>query len=192
MTTPLRLLVWAAVLVGWLTLLLDWHDEVAKLRPERVRLEQLRAKEQSALWSVDWQAALRDAKEAQAQWLTRLPGVEQTGVFRAQALESVGDLCKQLEAACQVSALGENVSASAKTDTSGLSGVITTGVRVGIPIQDGKLELLIKSLENDIQLRRIDKIITGGGRVTMDIQVFGLNSRPATASTSAANAPKKP
>jgi hypothetical protein len=192
MTTPLRLLVWAAVLIGWLVLLLDWHDEVVKLRPERVRLEQLRAKEQSALWSVDWQSALRDAKQVQAQWLTRLPSVEQTGVFRAQALEGVGDLCKQLEAPCQVSALGENVSAPAKTGAAGLSGVITTGVRVGVPIQDGKLEMLINALENDSQLRRIDKIITSGGRVTMDIQVFGLNARPAVASTPTANAPTKP
>ena len=110
MTSNLRLLIWVTVLVGWSVLLLDWHDEVVKLRPERVRLEQLRAKEQSALWNADWKNALKDAKQAQAEWLSRLPKVEQTGVFRAQALESMSDLCNQLKVACQVGALGESVS----------------------------------------------------------------------------------
>jgi hypothetical protein len=192
MTTPLRLLVWSALLVGWLVLLLDWRDEVVKLRPERTRLEQLRAKEQSALWSVDWQAALREAKQTQTQWLARLPSVEQTGVFRAQSLEGISDLCRQLEAPCQISALGENVSTPSKANSAALSGVITTGVRVGLPTQDSKLELLINALENDSQLRRIDKITTSGGRVTMDVQIFGIDTRPNLASTRSANEGKQP
>lgn len=182
MTTNLRLLVWAAVLVGWSTLLLDWRDEVTKLRPERVRLEQLRAKEQSALWNVDWKAALTDAKLAQSEWLARLPKVEQTGVFRAQALESIADICKQINAACQISALGESVAAipagaAAKTNSLGLSGLITTGVRVSVPLQDKNLELLLKTLENDVILRRIDKAIARSARLTLDVQVYGLDTR---------------
>ena len=185
MTTNLRLLIWAAVLVGWSTLLLDWRDEVAKLRPERVRLEQLRSKEQSTLWNVDWKSALVDAKQAQSQWLSRLPVIEQTGVFRAQALESKSDICKQLSVACQVQALGESVAdskpltAGTKANTNGLSGLITTGVRVSVPLQDKNLELLIKTLENDVVLRRIDKAIARSSRITLDVQVFGLSARPA-------------
>ncbi len=192
MTAPLRLLVWAALLVGWLVLLLDWHDEVVKLRPERVRLEQLRAKEQSALWNVDWPAAFRDAKQAQAQWLSRLPSIEQTGIFRAQALESISDLCRQLEVACQISALGENVSAPSKANSAGLSGLISTGVRVGLPSAESKLELLIKALESDTQLRRIEKISTSAGKMTMDVQIFGLDTRAAIASGRSASAEKQP
>lgn len=184
MTTNLRLLIWAAVLIGWGTLLLDWRDEVVKLRPERVRLEQLRSKEQSALWNVDWKSALADAKQAQSQWLLRLPVVEQTGVFRAQALESISDICKQLSLACQVGALGESAVAAAaptagvKANTTGLSGLISTGVRVSVPLQDKNLELFIKTLENDVVLRRIDKAIARSARITFDVQVYGLSARP--------------
>lgn len=183
MTTNLRLLIWAAVLIGWGTLLLDWRDEVVKLRPERVRLEQLRSKEQSALWNVDWKSALVDAKQAQAQWLSRLPVVEQTGVFRAQALESISDICKQLSVACQVGALGESVVAATtlppggKANTTGLSGLISTGVRVSVPLQDKNLELFIKTLENDVVLRRIDKATARSARMTFDVQVYGLSTR---------------
>ena len=184
MTTNLRLLIWAAVLIGWGTLLLDWRDEVAKLRPERVRLEQLRSKEQSALWNVDWKSALVDAKQAQSQWLSRLPVVEQTGVFRAQALESISDICKQLSLACQVGALGESVVAATtlpsgvKGNATGLPGLISTGVRVSVPLQDKNLELFIKTLENDVVLRRIDKATARSARITFDVQVYGLNARP--------------
>ena len=190
MTTNLRLLIWAALLVVWGTLLLDWRDEVVKLRPERIRLEQLRSKEQSALWNVDWKSALSDAKQAQSQWLSRLPVIEQTGVFRAQALESISDICKQLSMACQVAALGESaVSASvaqttptgSKTAPAGLSGLIATGVRVSVPLQDKNLELFMKTLENDVVLRRIDKAIARSARMTLDVQVYGLSTRTPSA-----------
>ena len=195
MTSNLRLLIWVTVLVGWSVLLLDWHDEVVKLRPERVRLEQLRAKEQSALWNADWKNALKDAKQARAEWLSRLPKVEQTGVFRAQALESMSDLCNQLKVACQVGALGESVVAATPVGPnasgnssaqpgspglpglSGLSGLITTGVRVSAPLQDKNLELLIRSIENDKVLRRIDKAVARSARLTLDVQVYGLDTR---------------
>ena len=189
MTTNLRLLIWAAVLVGWGTLLLDWRDEVVKLRPERVRLEQMRSKEQSALWNVDWKSALSDAKQAQSQWLSRLPMIEQTGVFRAQALESISDICKQLSMACQVAALGESsvattpAPAGSKTAPAGLSGLIATGVRVSVPLQDKNLELFMKTLENDVVLRRIDKAIARSARMTLDVQVYGLSTRTPSSAT---------
>lgn len=198
MTSNLRMLIWVSVLVGWVVLLLDWHDEVVKLRPERARLEQLRAKEQSALWNVDWKSALKDAKLAQSEWLARLPKVEQTGVFRAQALESVADLCKQIGVVCQVGALGENVVAaspggansnsspgtspalsggSSGSGSSGLSGLITTGVRVSVPLQDKNLEMLVNAIENGSVLRRIDKAVVRSTRLTLDVQVYGLDAR---------------
>lgn len=175
MTASFRLLLWAAVLVGWSVLVLDWRDEVVKLRPERASFEQLRLKEQSALVNADWQSRLQDAKIAQAQWLSRLPRVEQTGVFRAQALETIADLCKQISAACQVGALGENATAPTKAGEDGLSGLISTGVRVTIPIRGKQLELLMKALENDTVLRRIEKITVRNISATFDVQTFGIS-----------------
>lgn len=188
MTSTLRHLVWAAALIGWGVLVLDWYDEVVRLRPERVRLEQLRAKEQSALWNVDWKEALRDANAAQTQWLTRLPRIEQVGVFRAQSMESMSDLCKQIDTSCQVGALGESTkpainsatSNDKASDPSSLPNIIVSGVRVSLPVQGDKLELLMKTLENDSQLRRIDKVIVRGGRATLDVQSFGLDVRTAS------------
>ncbi len=176
MTASFRLLLWAAVLVGWSVLVLDWRDEVVKLRPERANFEQLRLKEQSALVNADWQSRLQDAKIAQAQWLSRLPRVEQTGVFRAQALETIADMCKQIDAVCQVGALGENATAPAKAGADGLSGLIATGVRVTIPIQGKQLELLMSALENDTVLRRIEKVTVRSGRATLDVQSFGIGA----------------
>ncbi len=184
MTPNLRNLVWAAVLLGWLVLLLDWRDEVIKLRPERVRLEQLRAKEQSALWNVDWKTELQDAKTAKKLWLERIPVIEQTGVFRAQALETISDLCKQLEASCQVGSLGENLVAAGKAGPESVAGLVTTGVRVTLGVQDNKLDLLLNALENDSILRRIDKLSTRAGRITLDIQTFGRNASAQATPTS--------
>lgn len=186
MTPNLRNLLWAAALLGWLVLLLDWRDEVIKLRPERVRLEQLRAKEQSALWNVNWKEELQNANIAKKLWLARIPVVEQTGVFRAQALESIGDLCKQIQAACQVGALGENLVPPGKTASQGITGLVSTGVRVTVPLQDSKLELLLSVLESDTVLRRIDKFSTRAGRITLDIQVFGRSLMPQIAPQSPA------
>ena len=189
MTASFRLLLWAAVLVGWSVLVLDWRDEVVKLRPERATFEQLRLKEQSALVNADWQARLQDAKIAQAQWLSRLPRVEQTGVFRAQALETVADMCKQIDAVCQVAALGENATAPAKAGADGLSGLITTSVRVTIPIQGKQLELFMSALENDTVLRRIEKVTVRSARATLDVQTFGMGAlAPRSPSADAAAA----
>lgn len=188
MTVSFRMLLWSAVLVGWSVLVLDWRDEVLKLRPERASFEQLRLKEQSALANVDWQGRLQDAKIAQSKWLDRLPKVEQTGVFRAQALETIADLCKQIDAGCQVAALGENATAPAKAGADGLSGLISTGVRVSLPIQGKQLELLMTALENDTVLRRIEKVTVRSVRATLDVQTFGMGataprSQPGGAAT---------
>lgn len=190
MTSTLRHLIWAAVLIGWAVLVLDWRDEIVRLRPERVRLEQLRAKEQSALWNVDWQGAVREAQAAQAQWLTRLPRIEQIGVFRAQSMESVSDLCKQIDASCQIGAMGESTGVAGNTVANGsdkspgnasdLPRILSSGVRVSLPLQGDKLELLMKTLENDNQLRRIDKVVARSGRATLDVQSFGLDVRSGT------------
>lgn len=201
MTPAFRLLLWAAVLVGWSVLVLDWRDDVIRLQPERVRVEQLRAREQSTLLNVNWPERLKDAKAAQGEWLDRFPRVVQIGVFRAQALEGISDLCKQVEAQCQVSSLGENVSMPAKGNSDGLSGVVAAGTRVVVPLQGKPFELLLSALENDTVLRRVDKVVVLSGRATLDVQSYGLlagglaatrpvalnNNNPGSANNSTAN-----
>ena len=174
MTPAFRLLLWAAVLVGWSVLVLDWRDDVIRLQPERARVEQLRAREQSALLNVNWPERFKDAKAAQEQWLDRFPRVAQIGVFRAQALEGISDLCKQVEAQCQVSSLGENVTTPGKGNPDGLSGVVAAGVRVVVPLQGKQFELLLSALESDAVLRRVDKVVVRSGRATLDVQSYGL------------------
>lgn len=174
MTPSFRLLLWAAVLVGWSVLVLDWRDDVTRLQPERARVEQLRVREQSALLNVDWQERFKDAKAAQIEWLARFPRVTQIGVFRAQALESVADLCKQVEAQCQVSALGENITTPGKGSPDSLSGVVAAGTRVVVPVQGKQLEFVLSALENDAVLRRVDKVVVRSGRATLDVQNYGL------------------
>lgn len=174
MTPAFRMLLWAAVLVGWSVLVLDWRDDVIRLQPERARVEQLRAREQSALLNVNWQERFKDAKAAQGEWLDRFPRVSQIGVFRAQALEGISDLCKQVEAQCQVSSLGENVSTPGKGNPDGLSGVVAAGIRVVVPLQGKQFELLLSALESDTVLRRVDKVVVRSGRATLDVQSYGL------------------
>lgn len=174
MTPSFRLLLWAAALVGWSVLVLDWRDDVIRLQPERARVEQLRAREQTALLNVNWQERVKEAKFAQGQWLDRFPRVVQIGVFRAQALEGISDLCKLIETQCQVSSLGENVSTSGKGNPDGLSGVVAAGTRVVVPLQGKQFELLLSALESDTVLRRVDKVVVRSGRATLDVQSYGL------------------
>jgi hypothetical protein len=181
MTTNLRNLIWAGMLVGWLALMLDWRDATVKLRPERIQAEQLRTKEQSILWSVDWNAALVDAQDAKLRWLERLPLVDQVGVFRAQALENISDLCKKIEASCQVSPMGENLTSVNNSTNGNIAGLVSTGVRVTVPMQGNKLELLMRTIENDYTLRRINKLSSRGALITVDVETFGLNSKTLTA-----------
>lgn len=174
MTPVFRLLLWAAVLVGWSVLVLDWRDDVIRLQPERARVEQLRAREQSALLNVNWQERLKDAKAAKSEWLDRFLRVVQIGVFRAQALEGISDLCKQVEAQCQVSSLGENISTLGKDNPEELSGMVAAGTRVVVPLQGKQFELLLSALERDMVLRRVDKVVVRSGRATLDVQSYGL------------------
>jgi len=155
-------------------LVLDWRDDVIRLQPERARVEQLRAREQSALLNVNWQERFKDAKAAQSEWLDRFPRVVQIGVFRAQALEGISDLCKLVEAQCQVSSLGENVSTPGKGNPDGLSGVVAAGTRVVVPLQGKQFELLLSALESDTVLRRVDKVVVRSGSATLDVQSYGL------------------
>lgn len=192
MTPMLRWLIWAAALVGMLSLILGWSDEIEALRPERARVEQLRQREENAMRGLDWRELAKRSRQAQLAWLERLPEVDQPGVYRAEAMESMADLCKRLDAACKVSALGEGaeipaVQASgtqAATVVKGrsgaaLAGLVSTSVRVSVGLPGNKLLPLLREIEDGPVLRRVEKLSVRSGRADFVVKSYGLNASAA-------------
>ena len=199
MSPSLRWLVWLAVLIAGWSVVLDWQDELAKLQPERERLERLRQREQSAISAVNWSRLSQEAAQAQLAWLERLPPVVQTGVFRAEAMEGMADLCTRLDAPCQVSAMGET--ASSRAPVSGgasqgrgsasegapdeLPGLVSTSVRVTTGLGD-KLAPLLREIENGPVLRRVERFTVRSGRADFGVKTYGLDHQSADALMAAA------
>ncbi|MDZ4187678.1 MAG: hypothetical protein U1D25_06165 [Hydrogenophaga sp.] len=197
MTTSFRWLVWLALLIGGLSVTLDWQEEIEQLRPERERLERLREREQSSIWAVDWVRLSKEAGQAQLTWLDRLPEVNQIGVFRAEAMESMSDLCQRLQAPCQVAAMGETAAPMAQNqagsrETVGrpanaaqLVGLVTTSVRITTSLNDTLMPLLLE-IENGPVLRQIEKFTVRSGRADFIVKTYGLDQRAAQVTRSAA------
>lgn len=196
MNSSLRWLIWLALLIGGWSITLDWQDELEKLRPERERLERLRQREENAISAIDWEQLSHQAAKAQLAWLNRLPEVSQMGVFRAEAMETMADLCKRLEAPCQVAAMGETSSSrvpppgnasrpgSPATPTEP-QGLVSTSVRVTTGLGD-KLMPLLQEIENGPVLRKVEKFTVRSGRADFVVKTFGLDQQSATATRSAA------
>lgn len=199
MSPSLRWLIWLAVLIAGWSVVLDWQDELAKLQPERERLERLRQREQSAITAVNWERLSQDAAKAQLAWLERLPQVVQTGVFRAEAMEGMADLCNRLDAPCQVSAMGETASSrtpspgsaspaggSASEGAAGeVPGLISTSVRVSTGLGE-KLVPLLREIENGPVLRRVERFTVRSGRADFVVKTYGLDHQSAAALSAAA------
>lgn len=196
MSPSLRWLVWLALLIGGWSVTLDWQDELEKLRPERERLERLREREQSAILAVNWARLSREAGQAQLAWLDRLPEVTQTGVFRAEAMESMSDLCQRLQAPCQVAAMGETAAPRAQpagsaanggrlAEAGQLAGLVTTSVRITTALGDTLMPLL-REIENGPVLRQVEKFTVRSGRADFIVKTYGLDQQAAQATRSAA------
>lgn len=196
MKPSLRWLIWLALLVGGWSVTLDWQDELNKLRPERERIERSRQREKHAASAIDWESLSRQAGEAQLAWLNRLPAVSQMGVFRAEAMEAMADLCKRQEAACQVAAMGEtstsrvqapgnNPQAGSPSDAKEPQGMVSTSVRVTASL-DNKLMPLLRAVEEGPVLREVEKFTVRSGRADFIVKTFGLDSRTATVLKAAA------
>ena len=195
MTASMRNLLWIAALIGFWSVALDWRDASEKLRPERERLEQLKSREQSAMTSVNWHRVAEEALIAQIAWLDRLPEVTRPGVFRAEAMESLADLCQQVEAPCQVAAMGETATASTGNtsptqppptirsggglntpqDTKDLPGLITTSVKISTNLGPRLMQLLTV-LEEGSTLRRIERFTVRSGRAEILVKVYGIDA----------------
>lgn len=194
MTPMLRRLIWAAALVGALSLVLGWSDEIEALRPERARVEQLRLREENAMRGLDWLALAKQSHEAQLAWLERLPEVGHLGVYRAEAMESMADLCKKLDAACRVAAMGESVEvpALAASGAQGLGaqkgrqggplvGLVSSSVRVSVGLPGNKLLPLLREIENGPVLRRVEKLTVRSGRADFVVKSYGMDGAAALA-----------
>lgn len=202
MSLVMRRLIWLALLVGGWSVILDWQDEISKLLPERERLERLRSREQTALSAIDWKRASQEGGQARLEWLNRLPEVSQPGVFRAEAMETMADLCKRLDAPCQIAAMGETATPRPQTadrpgaggtpmgkDASSASveiqGLISTSVRVST--MPGKhLIALLQEIEDGAILRKIDRFTVRGGSAEIIVKTYGMDQQQATALKSAA------
>lgn len=198
MTPMLKWLVWLAALIGLWSLALEWDAEIAQLRPEKAKLEQLRQREGFALQSVDWKEQEILARQAQLAWLDRLPEINQTGIFRAEAMENLSDLCKRLEASCQVASMGETFARSTSSATSAtlgsdnsrgefeLQGLMSTGVRLSVGLAGNKLMPLMQEIEEGPVLRKIERFTVRSGRAELIVKVFGIQGEVARAERTAA------
>ena len=195
MTASMRNLLWIAALIGFWSVALDWRDASEKLRPERERLEQLKSREQSAMTSVNWQRVAEEALMAQIAWLDRLPEVTRPGVFRAEAMESLADLCQQVEAPCQVAAMGETATATSGStspsqptpairgggglntpqDAKDVPGLVTTSVKISTNLGP-RLMPLLTALEEGSALRRVDRLTVRSGRAEILVKVYGIDA----------------
>lgn len=174
MTHNLRWLVWLAALIILANQAMEWEGELKQLQPEMKRLTELRSRERSSITSVNWSQQEQQALEAQLQWLERLPSITQTGTFRAQAMESLGDLCERLKAGCRVSAQGETVSPSGQDAQ--FPGLIYANVRVSVPLQYPHLDTLLGQIEQGPILRKIEKLAVRSGTIELQVRTYGLNS----------------
>jgi len=190
MTPVLRWLIWLVVLIVGYTVALDWQVELSKLRLEHAQMERQRQREENANLAIDWVQEAKIARQAQLAWLNRLPEVVQMGVFRAEAMESMSDLCQRLSANCQVAAMGEtsvsllrsNLGTPGRTsarDSVALPGLVSTSVRVTVNLAGDKLMPMLRDIETGPVLRKIEKFSARGGRADMVIKTFGIESQAA-------------
>ena len=132
---------------------------------------------------------------AQIAWLDRLPEVTRPGVFRAEAMESLADLCQQVEAPCQVAAMGETATAtsgntspaqptpairgggglSTPQDAKDVPGLVTTSVKISTNLGP-RLMPLLTALEEGSALRRVDRLTVRSGRAEILVKVYGIDA----------------
>ncbi|WP_027014055.1 hypothetical protein [Comamonas composti] len=182
MSNNLRWLIWLAALVAFSSPILEWDDELTRMRPEIERMKHLRTREHNAITAVDWAQQKQLAAKAQLTWLERLPPVTQSGGFRAEAMESLGELCNKLKAGCRVSAQGETVitnainTPGARNAPAQLTGLIYSNVRVTVPLAFPDLDLLIEQIEHGPVLRNIEKFIVRSGNADIHVRTYGLEA----------------
>jgi hypothetical protein len=195
MTPLLRDLIWAIciVLAAWLGL--NMLDNNAKLRAELAQVRKVVERDTRQAQAVNWDDVDSRARQAQREWLTLLSAVESTGKFRAEAMESLSDLCQSVQATCRISSQGESIdtsvspaqpSTSAATRTQALSnaaldGLVVAQSKMSVALQPGILAKVMPSLERGSNLRTVEKLSIRGVAIDMEIKSYGLQANSKTA-----------
>lgn len=184
MTNNLKWLIWCAFLILAFNQVLEWNDSLDKLQTEAKRAQKFRDNEYSKLKNVNWQKIENDAKKAQLAWLERLPSVEQTGLFRARAMESLKEICEFYKATCKISAQGEVFGGNFNNDKNVLEnnkikipGIFYSNFRISIPINFENTDYFIKNIENDKELRIIERFTVRGPIIDIYIRSYGIEQR---------------
>jgi hypothetical protein len=191
MTPLLRDLIWAIVLVGFIAFGLDLQESNKSRSQELRQVERLVLREGQRGQQLDWVATEAQALKAQKQWLSLFAPVVSSGKFRAEALESLGDICTANDIPCRLSAGGENVEAASTfssrvtpstivTERSSIStanpGQIFVAVsKVALPLQGESLGRFLAAVENSEQLRVIDKFSARGITAELQIKSYGIS-----------------
>jgi len=109
--------------------------------------------------------------------------VTSPGVFRAQAIEHMADLCKNANIQCQISAQGEKTNPTSATASPNantpqtLSGLVGANVRIKAPANSHQLESLMDQIESGKYLIKIEKFTLRSGLVELTVQLYGQLTR---------------
>jgi hypothetical protein len=186
MSPTLKTLLAWAILIGLFPLTMDLHDNLAQVRQQAVQSDHVLVRIQSRTSSTDWIEQAHQASQAELAWAEKLMPVKSPGIFRAQAIEHMADLCKNANIQCQISAQGEKTNptpATSPANSNGpktLTGLISANVRVKAPANSAQLQALIDQIESGKYLIKIEKFTLRSGLAELSVQLFGqLSSNEA-------------
>ena len=180
----LRWLLWAAVLIGCWTLLLDWRDDLEPVRREAHAAQAQRARELAAMEGLDWMGEASRARDARVEWLSRFIEADTPGLMRVLALEHVKTLCEEAQAGCTISPIGNDAdttaSASSAPRNAGgatvLAGARPIQVKVSFNFAPDPLLRLLRGVEAGGKLTSVDRLLITGPRAELQLSVFGVEA----------------
>ncbi|MFM9922036.1 hypothetical protein VLK31_03515 [Variovorax sp. H27-G14] len=189
MSGNLRWLIWAAVLVGIWTQLLDWRDGLVPLKSEALTAQTREVREQAALKDSNWAAEAVRANEIRLRWLDRFQLAESAGLLRVKALEAVKAICVDVKVGCQISAVGENESAAARPGApvdnkaaanAQLAGVSVVRVKTTFRFEPKPFMELLRALGENDNLYAIERVAVTGPSAEILIKVYGIDTTVAS------------
>ena len=179
----LRWLLWAAVLIGCWTLLLDWRDALEPVRREAHAVQAQRARELASMEGLDWIAEASRARDARLEWLSRFIEADTPGLMRVMALEQVKKLCEDAKAGCTISLIGNDTHATAvapaaprNADAAVLAGTRPIQVKLSFNFVPDALLRLLRSIEAGDKLTSVDRLLISGPRAELQLSVFGVEA----------------
>lgn len=175
MTNNLRRLIWSAVLILIFNQILEFESSLENLKYEFVKINKSQISEINEISSFDWNSIENEAFSAQEEWLQRIPSVEQTGIFRAKTMESLGALCNQYKAMCRIAAQGEVIDLNSDSSQSEkIEGLVYSNFKMTVPTDFESLDTFMNLIENKDELRVINKLVMRGAFIDLYIRCYGI------------------